>query len=165
MKLLSILYSSLFLFMSLSIQAASDCRPDTILVYQSPVSYADSLVSKTTFEKNVPANRALWIGVLSGIVDIVGVSVLSRWNRNLHTFDTWGNLLVFWLALFYGGLMGIYALTLGISGFVQRKRLIKKNYQNDPKVSDFPLGQGKSFFSIVMGFIGIGLLVLALVAH
>ncbi|MFN8348940.1 MAG: hypothetical protein U0X91_28325 [Spirosomataceae bacterium] len=164
MKLLFLFYSGFFLLMSLSIQAASDYRTDTFIYSQAAIFPADSLGPKTTFEKNVPANRALWIGGVSGIIDIVGMSVLSRWNRNLHTFDTLGSLLGFWLALFFGGLVGLFALTIGVSGFVQRKRLIKKNYQNHPKASDLPLGQGKSFFSIVMGFIGIGLLVLVLVA-
>jgi hypothetical protein len=165
MKLLSFFYSSLCLFMSLSIQAASNCRPDTVFYSQVSISSTDSLHSEKKITKNTAANTVKTMGIISGLWNILGI-ISAIGLKNTHS--TLGNLQIgrmlgLGLVILLSGLLGISALIMGIGGLIQRKRSVKRSYHNESKVHDLRLEKRKYTFGIIMGIIGIGVFVVAVV--
>jgi hypothetical protein len=126
MKLLSFLYSGLFVFMSLSIKAASDYRPDTVFYSQVSIFSADSLRSEKKTAKNTMANTAKTMGIISGVASILGIISANQLQQITPTLGNLGRTLGLGLVIFLNGLLGISALIMGIGGHIQRKRLIKK---------------------------------------
>lgn len=153
------------MFMSLCIQAANDCRPDTVLYSQVSISSADSLHSEKKTAKNTAANTAKTMGIISGLASILGIISANQLQQITPTLGNlqFGRMLGLGFVILLSGLLGISALIMGIGGLLQRKRSVKKTYHNDSKVYDWRPEKRKFTFGIIMGLIGIGVLVAAIV--
>ena len=125
-------FSGFFFLLFLTLEAFCSSRPVHTLSLGTAVS--DSIIEKENNVRNNPATLSALTGSIS--LAVTGVSIMTY----LSGFG-----LVF-------GMLGIFAVVMGIKGLIRHKKLVKSYSATHSQVCS--LGMGKSIVGILLGTIG-----------
>lgn len=129
----------LIFFLVLIFSAKASGFSATVPVFSLQIPMTDSLASKKDNCKNTPANLSVVNGSIA--MAVTGISIMTYLSG---------------FGLIFGGLLGIFAVVMGIRGLIRHEKLVKAQSAADSQARS--LGMGRSIVGILLGTIGVTIL-------